>query len=186
MAKLLYLHCETSGIDLKTSNAYEISGIFEEDGAVKAAFAYSMQLPNDDVNFEGFLTDEKLDKIDNYSERKEVADKLLVKLQKFVTSKEEKLVIVGYKAEFHMNFLLKFLKEFKIKSYEYFTYEYIDLKQFATLAKFGGILEYKSTKFKDVLDAIGVELGKGSCSKKVLCSRKLFQWLDEKVHFCPF
>ena len=114
--KLLYLDCETAGLDPKKNPIIQISGIIEIDGEITREFDFRLRpLPSDliedkalEVNHttrEQLQDPDRLEPIEAYKKLKSI---FLTHIDRY--DKEDKLYLVGQNVHFDYGFLLELWK----------------------------------------------------------------------------
>ena len=186
-SKLLYLDCETTGIDPTINDIWQLAYIIEIDGVVVEECEMLIRPDNmnaiDDKALEiGGITREELEKID-YNIADAVAD-LKKSWAKFIDKfdRDDKFVIVGY----YVNFDAQFLREMFVKVGDRYGIGswcfscLLDVSTFVAIAvgKFG--FRFENHQLKTVCAKLRIPLKKAHDSlENIKATKKLYEMLGE-------
>jgi len=186
-SKLLYLDCETTGIDPTINDIWQLAYIIEIDGVVVEECEMLIRPDNmnaiDDKALEiGGITREELEKID-YNIADAVAD-LKKSWSRFIDKydRDDKFVIVGY----YVNFDAQFLREMFVKAGDRYGIGswcfscLLDVSTFVAIAVGKYQFRFKNHKLETVCEKLKIPLKKAHDSlEDIKATKKLYEMLGE-------
>lgn len=159
--KLLYLDCETTGLDAISDGLIQIAGIVEIDGVVVEEFNIRLQPIKDSMVSKkalecNGLTMEEIRKFPlpevGYRQFKAILDKYVDKYDR-----GDKFYTVGQNVGFDIGFIDTFFHKLGDRySGSYFHYHKIDLIAITTLMKIAGRITLPNMKLETVMKELGV------------------------------
>jgi DNA polymerase III epsilon subunit-like protein len=193
--KILYVDCETTGLNPKINSAFQISGIIEIDNQIKEEFDFKVK-PTEDVSFfdpealkvHGVGVDELL----SYPPIEEVAPKLVSLFNNYIDcyNKFDKFVIVGHGVQFDIDFLLKFWDDYEWENKSYL-FSYINSKRIINtldISRFLGFQGYFPSdmdfKLETLCEFFNIELTNShNAVDDIKATRELFKIYEDGVLF---
>lgn len=151
--KVLYVDCETTGIDRSSCRIYQISGIVEIDNAIVEHFNFMMN-PGD-VTIDDWVIDNiesqglSIEMLLEYKNSDEVFSEFTALLDRYIDrfDKSDKFHICGYNVRFDDDFMRIWFADNGHKFYD--AYFYTDLLDVMTLASFIlAPIRHKLTNFR--------------------------------------
>ena len=177
--KLLYLDCETTGIDPFKNGLIQVAGLLEIDGEVKEEFNFKCRpfpgkLISEDALKANGVTLEELKVL---PDPKEVYQKLLAIFDKYVDryAKEDKFYQVGQNTKFDYDFLSQWFKDNGNKYfYAYVRYHLIDLIQATALFHVAGKMNLVNMKLETVAQFFRIDFKAHDALEDIKTARKIF------------
>lgn len=188
--KILWIDCETTGLDPSRNDIITLSLIAEIDKEVKETLTLKIQ-PMDWNNIEEEaikthgITKEQMRTFDP---PKKAHNKLIAFLTKYVDryNKKDKFQPAGYNVTFDMLFLGEFFKKVEDKYFgawiDYHKFDVATLVQFFHLK---GILNFENYKLATVASQLGVDLQAHDSEEDIVATRKvcykLLDMLEDRI-----
>jgi len=188
--KLIFLDCETTGLDPATNAMIQVAGIVEIDGEVVEEFYINCRpLKGDFINADALavngVTMEDLRGYPSGSESlvslKRIFDKYIDKY-----NKKDKFYLVAQNAQFDYDFLKFFFVKHNDHYFgSYIHYHKIDLIAITTVMKLAGVLDVPNMKLATIMEKLGLGKQTHDALDDVRALRKVFQiylsWVKRAV-----
>ena len=149
--KILWIDCETTGLNAKENGILTLAGIIEIDGIIKEEFHFKMKPFPTDVIDQGALDVNgiTLEQMKTFEDPLVIHEKLIKVLSKYVNryNKYDKLQPAGYNVVFDTNFLGEWFKKCEDKYFgawiDYHKFDVATLVQFLHLKNALNLKNYR-------------------------------------------
>ncbi len=181
MSKVLYLDCETTGLDPTKNDIIQLAMIVEIDGVVKGEYNFKCQpFSYDNIETDALLTHGiKIDEIKKFPPPLEMFADLEGVFDEHVDrfNKADKFLPAGYNTVFDLNFLAQFFSKSKPED-RYGIGSFIKWSPFDLLAHlrnkaFVNGTELENFKLETVAKAHGIELAAHDALADIRATREL-------------
>lgn len=191
MQKILWLDCETTGLDVRNNELLTIAGLVELDGEIRETFYLKIKpvdagswsaerFPTWDKSAEethGISLEEALD----YEANEVVYNKLTTILNKYVNiyNKHDKLYIGGYNVQFDLDFVSKFIRQYSKYGFgSYTNWRKIDVLYLFNFLQFNDFVHVPDMKLKTVCHYLGVPLTAHDALSDITATHQLYQRIN--------
>lgn len=189
--KLLFLDCETAGLDPKRNPAIQFSGIIEIDGKVVKEFDYKlrpdMSKPNNIIDDKALeinkITREQLldpDRLEPISVYKKLKSKFLTHIDRY--DKSDKMYLVGQNVHFDYGFLLELWKS-QGDDYlgSFIHHNKIDLIALTAAMRLAGKITVPNMKLATLCDYFGLPAQTHDAMDDIRLTREIFNRMIQSL-----
>ncbi len=184
--KILYLDCETTGLNPVLNNIIQVAGMIEIDGEVKEEFDFKCQpfsyanISAEAIKINGISIEE----MKTYPEPKGVQKKVEIIFDKYIDkyNKLDKFIPAGHKIGFDVDFLTAFFKKAG-NSYcrSYIDYHELDNVPLLMTLQIIGKAHFDSFKLENVSKQWGIEIASHNALSDMRAARKVLQKILEML-----
>jgi len=195
---LVFLDVETTGLKPREHGIHQFSGIFEVDGEVVDEFDYHLRVPAykefspealDMAQYtkEMLISPDRMEIKDAYLDLKPKLEKYGGKYVYGGPDEDKRLVVVGYNAQFDIDFLKGFWTDLKrvgvVRGNEHFhswfNYYYVDMYREAAFLRAKGFLKTDRLKLEVVAEALGIKFKAHDSLEDSKATREFFHMVGK-------
>lgn len=187
--KILYIDCETTGVDHRHHDIIQISLIIEVNNVIKEKHNIFMQPSRyDNIDPTALeIQNRTVDEIKSYPTQDDGYKKIISVFNRYIDryNKKDKFDYVGYNVHFDINFLFQFFK----RNNNPYLFSYIGNKidvygllQFLVATnKINDMNHLPNLRLQTVCDAFGVHIDAHDSMSDIEATRELFKIIDKKI-----
>ncbi|NCC60072.1 MAG: 3'-5' exonuclease [Verrucomicrobiae bacterium] len=177
--KLLFLDCETTGVDNTKNGIIQIAGIIEIDGIVKEEFNLRCRPFKGQIyTLEALrVTGITKEEIEAYPEPREAYMTLIALFEKYISryDKTDKFYMVGQNTKFDYDFMNAWFRNNGNNFfYAYIFYHLIDVIQATALFTVAGRFKLPDMKLATVAEHFGIPLKAHDAMEDIRATRQIF------------
>lgn len=188
--KILWIDCETTGLDPKQNDIVTLSCMVEIDGHIQESFAYNIQPMN-----WGTITEEALkvngltvEKLKTFSLPLDVHKSLVAILSKYVDrfkknkTSEDKFICAGYNVLFDIQFLSEFWKKCGDNYFgSIFDYHKLDVASLVLFLKMHKLLPIEGYKLQTISEYLQIPIVAHNSTSDIEATRAVTFKLIERI-----
>lgn len=186
--KLLWLDCETSGLNSVANDILTLSCIVEIDGKVEKGINLSIQpFSYENIDYKALeINGLDVTTIKTFDEPKVAHKKLTDFLSQYVDryNPEDKFYFAGYNVHFDVSFIEQFFKKCGDKYFGSWINKYkLDIFSLVHMLAYTKKIELDNYKLKTVCDYFKIPIMAHSVQEDIIATRNLFTKLTKKIEF---
>ena len=190
MHKILYIDTETTGLKPEYNSIWQIGAIMEIDGKVVGNFNEKMSpCPGKAINMDADLTGRNFAFLSNLQPADTAYKKFKAWLKEHVNpyDKQDKLVFVGYNANFDYQFMRQWFLDMNDKFFgSWFWFPYIDVMQLAgyVLLSLNVRAGMHNFKLQTVVEALNIDISDitfHDAFDDIVVTQRLYKFISKKM-----